>query len=151
MSYLTPVLAVVISAFLIYLAGSLRRCTYLPVEGQPPNWVFSIIWPILYMLLAYAGYRIWKVRDITGTKGSIGRRLAFFLLLGMLVLWPITQWIWCSPPFSLLIILLALILSIGLLIVMIPKDKVSSLLLLPLVLWLFYASILNWRVATQNE
>lgn len=145
MVYWIPILAVLVSAFLIYLAGSLRKCIYPAVSGQPPGWVFSVIWPILYVLLAYAGERIWRVRDITGKGGSFGRRLAFFLLLLMLILWPVFHWILCAPAFSMLIILISLILALGLFIVMLPKDGVAAVLLVPLILWLSYASILNWR------
>lgn len=148
--YWIPILTVVISAFIIWIAGFMRRCVYVPVRGQPPDRIFSVVWPILYGLLAYAGNRIWRVRNVMETGGSAGRRLAFFLLLLMLILWPFVHWVWCSPPFSMIVILLALILSISLLIVMIPKDWISSLLLLPLVLWLSYASILNWRVVKQS-
>lgn len=151
MVYWVPILGVAIGAFLIWLAGSMQRCIYPRVEGQPPGWVFSIVWPILYVLLAWAGERIWRVRDITGTKGSPGRRIAFFLLIGMLVLWPVVHWIWCSPAFSMVVILLALLLAFALMIVMVPKDWISSLLLLPLVLWLGYASILNWKIAKRYE
>lgn len=147
---IVPLIAVAIAIFLIWLGGSLQRCIYPSVKGQPSSWVFSVVWPILYICIAWAGVKIWKVRDITESKGSIGRRCAYILLLAMLSLWPFVHWYWCAPSFSVIIILLALILSLILLIVMIPKDKIASLLLLPLVLWLSYASILNWRIAKNN-
>jgi len=143
MVYFVPILIVAISAFLIYLAGAMRKCIYPSVQGQPPNWVFSVVWPILYVLLAWAGERIWRCKNITS-------RVVFVLLLSMLVLWPFVQWYWCSSSFSLIIILFSLVLSIGLLAIMVPQDYVSSILLLPLVLWLSYASLLNWRVSKQD-
>ena len=145
MVYLVPILAVGISAFLIYIAGSLRKCIYPSVEGQPPNWIFAVIWPILYVLIAWVGERIWRARENTGT------RMLFFTLLGLLVLWPFVHWYWCTSSFSLVVIILALVLSIGLIVSIFPTDKIASLLLLPLVLWLSYASILNWRTARLYE
>lgn len=43
--------------------GSLNKS-----DLTPPPVVFSIVWPLLYLLLAYLGWRIWKEQKITPTK-----------------------------------------------------------------------------------
>lgn len=150
MVYWVPILSVTIASFLIYLGGSIARCIYPRVKGQPANWVFSVVWPILFICLAFAGQMIWGFE-------STGRRIGFILLLLTLVLWPFVHWYWCAPSFSMIVILLSLILSTLLLISVIPKGVNGSknhllvaLLLLPLVLWLAYASVLNWRTAKEK-
>lgn len=136
-------LIVAIGIMLMWIARYIRKCIYPRVKGEPPGWVFSIVWTILFIILFYTGNRIWLVRDEHGY--SVGRRVSFILLISMLVLWTYTQWYWCRPDIGMLIILIALLLSIGLCVVMIHKEIIVSLLLIPLILWLGYASVLNWR------
>lgn len=143
--------AVGTTALLGVIAGGIQRCFYPAVKGQPPGWVFSVVWTILYFCLAFAGIRILAVKNNKGTGRSVGRHLAFFALLALLALWPFVQWYWCSTGVALLIIIMALILTIILIVIMIPKDKWASILLVPLALWLGYATLLNWRLAQKYE
>lgn len=46
----------------------------------PPDRIFGIVWPVLYGLSAYSGYRVWKRRAVPGAKlalGLWGTQLAF--------------------------------------------------------------------------
>lgn len=140
-----PILTVAIGAFIIYLAGRVHRCIFPDPKGQPPEWVFKVIWPILFGLLAWAGIRIWN------TTESIGRRISFFIIMGMLVLWPFLAWHWCQYGLATLSIMIALMFTIILIIMMTVKDKLTCILLIPLGIWLAYASVLSYRVAKENE
>lgn len=142
--YLAPVLAVFISAVLIYLSSYIRRCIYPAVEGQPPDWVFSIVWPVLYVLLAIAGYRIWKQKD-TLSKGI------FLTLLATLVIWPYANWNLCSPGTSMSVIILSLFLGVVLMVAFIRVDVSVTLLMIPFVLWIAYASLLNYRLVVEER
>lgn len=46
----------------------------------PPDWAFAVVWPVLYGLNAYSGYRSWKKRQEPGAKSALalwGTQLAF--------------------------------------------------------------------------
>lgn len=46
----------------------------------PPDAAFGVVWPLLYGMSAYSGYRIWQRRDRPGAKASLalwGAQLAF--------------------------------------------------------------------------
>lgn len=145
--HIVPILSVAITSFLIFLALQMKRCIYPGTKSMHHDALYYIVWIISFICLGIAGQKIWNVKNVLGTGGSVGRRVSFFLLLAMMILWPLFHWYWCLPGISMLIILLAIILSIGLIIVMIPKDKIASLLLLPITIGLIYTFILTWRTA----
>lgn len=131
-----------IAAILTFLGGMLRRgCEMMAVRGQPPNWVFSVIWPLLFVFIAIAGYRIFS-KTI-----SVGRRIAFITILFLLALYPVVAWGLCSSAFGTLIIVMTILFLLMLMVAMIGKDAWSIVLLLPLLLWLSYATILSYRSA----
>ena len=48
----------------------------------PPDWVFGVVWPMLYSAIAYSGYRGWKNSERAGNDrrkivGLWGAQLAF--------------------------------------------------------------------------
>lgn len=38
----------------------------------PPDWLFGAVWPVLYGLTAYSGYRVWRKRHQPGAKAALG-------------------------------------------------------------------------------
>lgn len=141
MSVWIPILAVGIAAFIIYMAVYI-----LYPKGQTPSWILSVIWPLLFILLAWAGVRIWSY-----APESIGRRVSFFIILIMLIMWPLLAWKWQQYGLATLSIIVAFLFTTILIIMMTVKDKVTSILLIPLAIWLGYASVLSFRLAKDNE
>lgn len=137
MIYWIPIVCVVIAAVLTSLGGLMKKCEFF-VKGQPPGWVFSIVWPILFVLLAFAGQQIWKTE-------SIALKIGFILLLLTLVAWPYLQWTLCSPILGVITIISALVLVISLVVVGTVTNYWIGILLVPLLLWLSYATVLDIR------
>jgi hypothetical protein len=89
-----------------------------------------------YILLIAIGDGIWHT-------DSIGRRIAFFIILISLTLWPFLHR-WRSDVsiiFSILICIVSLCLSV----VMIPKNKITSILLVPIILNGMYLVSRDWN------
>ncbi len=38
----------------------------------PPDRVFGLVWPVLYAMSAYSGYRAWKQRATRGSRVTLG-------------------------------------------------------------------------------
>ena len=98
------------------------------ISFRPPSYVFAIVWPILLLLLGYS----WILRPYIS--------YLYFILTLLLAGWCIV--FNYSKGFAFIEILLTLIFALFL--IYYEFNKLSSSLLIPLVLWLGFASILNY-------
>jgi benzodiazapine receptor len=111
----------------------------------PPNWVFAPVWTALYILMAVAAWRAWR---ITGLKSPA--LIAYGLQLFLNFCW--------SAIFFSLHQLGAALLEIGTLwlavlvttILFARADKLSGLMLLPYLAWVGFAAALNYAFWTLN-
>ena len=104
----------------------------------PPNWIFAPVWTALYVLMAVAAWRVWRV---TGTRsvemGAYAVQLFF-------------NFIWSAIFFAAHQIGVALA-DIGLLFLLIlattilfwRRDRIAGLLFLPYLAWTGFAAALN--------
>lgn len=89
-----------------------------------------------YILLLVIGNGIWHT-------DSIGRRIAFFIILFILTTWPfIHRW---RADVSIILSIVSVITCVCLSIVMIPKNKTVSLLLIPLAMYSMYLVTIDWK------
>ena len=97
------------------------------VSFRPPPYVFAIVWPVLLILLGYS----WSLRpDLS---------LQYTALTLLLALWPAIFYYF--PRLAIYEIILTA-LATGFLIF--QGEGLSSYLLIPLELWLCFASVLNF-------
>lgn len=116
---------------------------------SPPALAFRIVWPILYLLMAIAAYRIYEVKK-QGT--DVGRALLFYIIQLLLnFLWPFVFFILNLYGLAFVEIILLFIIIIITFIKFIKVDKFAALLLLPYILWVAYAAVLNYFIWMMNE
>ena len=106
---------------------------------NPPGYVFGIIWPILYLLMSISAFRTFNE-----TKNL------FLIQLLFNALWSWLFFAFQMPFVALLNIWLLIYLNIKLTLKMFYKDKLSGILFIPYVLWLFFASYLNLFIVLNN-
>lgn len=105
MQYVPPVITA--------LAGTMSDTKAVKVPGQPPGWVFPIVWTFLYFLLGFANlwdnpvYYINLILNAVWTKVYFEDRnkpVAFYIIIGLIVtatylaalrpvLWPYIAWL----------------------------------------------------------
>lgn len=115
----------------------------------PPNWVFPIVWSLLYILIGLAAYRIYELRKQgKNTKNAL---VYYSTQLILNFLWPIIffKLQLYGVAFIELVILLVFIFITT--IKFFKVDKVAGFLMLPYILWSLYASILNLFIWMMNE
>jgi tryptophan-rich sensory protein len=115
----------------------------------PPNWTFGVVWPLLYMMMGISAFIIWN-------KG-LDKRIVK-VALGIFALQLILNGLWTPIFFGLHLIGLALveiiILWATILITILTFWKVSktaALLLLPYILWVSFAVVLNTALFLLNK
>ena len=104
---------------------------------NPPGVAFGIVWPILYLLVAIAGWRVFT---------SEGETPGWGLWLGQMIL----NWAW-TPLFfgahhifwGIWIVLGALAFSLAFISAVWEKDRLSAWCFIPYAAWLSFALLLN--------
>ncbi|MEJ2267977.1 MAG: tryptophan-rich sensory protein [Nanoarchaeota archaeon] len=110
----------------------------------PPNWVFPVVWNILFFLIALSLYfALIKSNKKQKKKIIIVFGINFFLN----ILWSVLFFTMKNPLFSFFELIL-LWFSILLIIFTTWKiNKRSSYLLIPYLLWVSFAGVLNYLIA----
>jgi translocator protein len=115
---------------------------------NPPSWLFGPVWTVLYTLIGYAGYLAWRSSTTNLRVGAFGI-YAIQLLLN--ALWSPLFFGYHSPGLA-LINIVAQWAAIVLNIVAFYRIKpAAGLLLLPYLLWVTFALILNASIWTLNR
>lgn len=110
----------------------------------PPKWLFPIAWTILYIMIAVAGWRVWKSDGLGGALAVWGIGLAFN-----------AAWSWLmfgERQIGLALAdLVAMWLSIVAFIILAsPVDRVAAVLFVPYLVWVSYAGALNYVIWRWN-
>ena len=106
---------------------------------NPPGYIFGIIWPILYLMMAISAFRTFYF-----VKKS------FFIQLFFNAIWSWLFFVFQMPLLALINIWLLILLNVRIAFVMFKEDKLSAYLYLPYVLWLIFASYLNLYIVFNN-
>ncbi len=107
---------------------------------NPPNYLFGIVWPVLYVLMAIVSY--------------LNAQKIFILYIMQIILNGLWSWLFFvlqSTAFAFLNIVLLIFLNV-LILKQIRQDKawVSVLLYSPYLIWICFASILNLAIIILN-
>lgn len=116
---------------------------------QPPDWLFGPAWTIIFALAAIAGVKAWH-----GARGDpAGRRsiVALFALNGGLnFLWSLLFFGLKRPDWALYEVGLLWLSIVALIVGLRRYSPTASLLLVPYLLWVSFASYLNWEIVRLN-
>jgi tryptophan-rich sensory protein len=114
---------------------------------NPPSWLFAPVWITLYTLMGIAAYLVWQRRDAPEARFALG------LFAAQLVL----NAAWTPVFFSAHQIALGFLVIVALLVVLawtvrrfFPVSTVAGWLLVPYLLWVTYAAVLNGALWVLN-
>lgn len=116
---------------------------------NPPTWLFGPVWTIIYVLIAFAAYRVWRHRNDSGEFTAA--TLIYIVQLALNFAWSIV-FFGMHQLFWALMVILALLASIILNMVLFSRfSRTGAWLLLPYVLWVSFASVLNLNIYLLNR
>ena len=112
---------------------------------NPPDWVFAPVWTILYLMMTIAIWIFWhsKNRD----KNTI---YIYIIHLIFNTTWSVVFFVFHKIFLALVIIIILIFLIIILIIRFRRVNIVSYYLMIPYLLWCFYALILNLSLLILN-
>jgi len=134
------------------LATSSSVRTWYPTINKPsfnpPNWVFAPVWTTIFILTGIAAYLVWTRRD---RILHFPRTVAIYLIQLILNLaWSFIFFYLHEIGFALAEILILLLVVIVNAIIFYKIDKWAGLLFIPYILWVSFASILNYNLFILN-
>jgi tryptophan-rich sensory protein len=110
----------------------------------PPNWAFPVAWTTLYVLLAWAGYRL------TLLPGSETVLALWAAQIALNTLWT-PVFFGAHKVLAAMVILVLLWVVVAAMVVMaLQLDTVTGLILVPYLLWLSVAAALNFSILRHN-
>ena len=108
-------------------------------EFTPPSKVFSIVWPILYILMAISFFIVLKndnpLKNIAIT--------VFIVQLALNFLWSPVFFIFKKMKLALLISFLMFIFAGIMVLLFFQISKIAGIIQLPYIFWLIFATFLN--------
>ena len=111
---------------------------------NPPSWVFGPVWTILYLLMGISLYLVWS------KKFSKPAFIFFGVQLFLNALWSILFFGIKSPLFAFIGITLLWTAIFITIIYFYKLNKLSSYLLIPYILWVSFAAVLNFAIFLLN-
>lgn len=113
----------------------------------PPDWVFAPVWTLLYLMMGVSAWLVWRSGNLRQTAGPLG---LFVMQLAFNALWSWFFFGLCNPCYALVNIGILLALIIFLIIVFLPLNRLAAALLIPYLLWVAFASYLNFQIWINN-
>ena len=108
-------------------------------ELNPPGYVFGIVWPILYILMAISAYiTLQKVYQL------------FYIQLLFNTAWSWIFFYFQLPLIALVDIYVLIIINIYILFKMLNISNIAGYLYIPYIVWLCFASYLNLFIVLFN-
>ncbi len=116
-------------------------------ELTPPDWLFPVAWTLLYILMGLA------LAMVLNARGARGRTIAILLFVAQLA----ANLAW-SPVFfgmhkvglGLALIGVMLVLAIATTFAFARIRTTAAWLMLPYLMWISFAGVLNWRIGQLN-
>lgn len=115
---------------------------------NPPNWIFAPVWTALFILMGVSLFLVWKkgFKKIQSKKA-----LAFFSIqLVLNILWSVLFFGLHSPLSALICIILLWIAILLTIITFYKLSRTSAYLMIPYILWVSFASVLNIAIVALN-
>lgn len=114
-------------------------------NGIVPNYAFPYIWFFLYLILAYVTFKIFKLNH---TQGMV----YIIMILTLCSLWSIVYFHYHKPVISIGILVAIFVLTSALLYIAVFENvKIfEPYLLVPFIVWISYAIVLNYISANKD-
>ncbi len=145
----------IFALIIVYLVAALGSLFTAPVTDSewyesikpsitPPNWVFPIVWNILFFLIGLSLYFAWMTaKKIDKTKIIFVFGINFVLN----ILWSVFYFGMQNPALAFFELLFLWVSILVMILVTWKINKVSSYLLFPYFVWVSFAGVLNYLSA----
>ena len=113
----------------------------------PPAAVFGPVWTVLYALMGIAAWLVWQSGGLQKQRVAIG---LFLAQLAVNALWSWLFFAWSLGALAFIDILFLIILVVATVVFFWRVRPLAGLLLLPYLLWISFAAVLNYSIWHLN-
>lgn len=113
---------------------------------NPPNWVFGPVWTLLYLLMGVALYLVWAEK----AKNKKPAFIAFGIQMSLNALWSVLFFGLQNPLLAFIEIIFLWISILATTIFFYRISKRAAYLLIPYILWVSFAAVLNFAIFYLN-
>ncbi len=113
---------------------------------NPPNWLFAPVWTALYIMIAVAGWRVWRAHGLRGARAAMA---LFAVQLALNLAWSFLFFGYRMIGAALIEIVLLLMAILVTTVLFWKRDRLAGMLFVPYAGWVAFATILNfalWRL-----
>lgn len=112
---------------------------------NPPNWVFAPVWTTLYILMAVAGWRVWRITDFRA-------RALLYWALQLVLNFAWSFIFFGAHQITAALIEIAVLWLAGLTttVTFFRIDRIAGWLFVPYLLWVSFAAVLNGAIWQLN-
>ena len=120
---------------------------------SPPNWVFPIVWPTLYLMMGVASWRVWRTSEGEGVKAAVAAAALrpYWVQLGLNMAWSFLYFQWHRIDLALVDSVLLTAAIAWTMRTFLEVDGVAAALLAPYLLWSAFALTLTVSILSLNR
>lgn len=134
--------------------GSFSTASNIPVwysglvkpSFNPPNWLFGPVWTVLYIMMGVSFFLVWKSTAEKKTSAI----LVFIVQLMLNTLWTLIFFGMKQVFLAFIEIAILWLLILLTIILFMRISRTAAYLLLPYLLWVSFASVLNFMIYKLN-
>ncbi len=115
---------------------------------NPPNWLFAPVWTVLYIMMGIAAGIVWAKGFYHLWVKTALYHFGFQLLLN--ATWSVVFFGLREPFWAFIVIITLLILIVLTIRWFKVVSKIAALLLIPYLLWVCFATVLNYKIWELN-
>ena len=112
---------------------------------NPPDWIFGPVWTTLYLMMTIAIWNFWHNKN-----RNMNTVYIYFIHLITNTTWSIVFFVFHKIALALAVLIVLILLIIILIIRFRCVNLLSYYLMIPYLLWCFYALVLNLSLLTLN-
>lgn len=154
-NFFTLIVSILLSEGIGFLSGTLSMTSpdqyeaLVKPEFAPPAWIFGIVWVLLYFLMGLAAYRIWMI-GIQKTK--VQNALALYMIqLALNFLWSFIFFKYQNYSAAFIELLILWFFILWTTVEFFELDKKTGWLMIPYILWVSFAAVLNYFIWQLNR
>lgn len=114
---------------------------------NPPNYLFGPVWITLYFIMGIAFYLVWRKSETENIKSAVW---LFMIQLALNSVWSIIFFGYKNPMLGFMEIIVMWVFIVLCIVKFYPISKVAAWLLVPYLLWVSFASVLNFKIWMLN-